>query len=106
MFDDWPLIEASFASQYGIRIEREQDMSYQEFINLINGLLSESPLGKVVSIRAESDRDRLKTFTSLEHQVRNEWRSKCENKYVSSMSKEEQEFSLKALRDAFRKLPS
>lgn len=79
-------------------------MSYQEFMNLINGFLNESPLGKVVSIRSENDRERLKSFTPLEHKVRNEWRMHCENKYASSMTKEEKMDSTKSLALAFKQI--
>ena len=50
MEDDWPLIEASLAKQYGIRIRKEIDtMSYAELCNLISGLMSDTPLRKYCS---------------------------------------------------------
>lgn len=104
MFDDWPLIEASFASQYGIRIDQEEDMSYQEFVNLVNGFTSESPLGKIVSVRAENDSDRLKSFTPTENKLRTEWRTKCNKSYVNNMSEEEKAKSTQALQNAFKQL--
>lgn len=50
MEEDWPLIEASLAKQYGIRIRKEIDtMSYAELCNLISGLMSDTPLRKYCS---------------------------------------------------------
>lgn len=47
MEEDWPLIEASLAKQYGIRIRKEIDtMSYAELCNLISGLMPDTPLRK------------------------------------------------------------
>lgn len=48
--EDLPLIEASLAKQYGIRIRKEIDtMSYAELCNLISGLMSDTPLRKYYS---------------------------------------------------------
>lgn len=49
-------------------------MHYNEWILLVGGIMEDTPLGKVVLIRKESDRDRLKHFTQHEHRIRNEWR--------------------------------
>lgn len=88
MFDDWALIESSFATQYGIRLEREFDMSWTEFFNLLSGLTHETPLGLIVSIRAESDKERLKGFNKDQMKIRSEWRRKIDTKMVSTMTVE------------------
>ena len=43
---------------------------------LISGLLPDTPLGRVIQIRAENDKDRLKYFTPDMHKIRNEWRNR------------------------------
>ena len=48
-------------------------MSWREFSYLINGLSGETPLGRIVSIRAEKDPDKLKEFTADEKKIRNEY---------------------------------
>lgn len=48
-------------------------MSWQEFCTLLSGLLPETPLGKIVAIRAEKDPKVLQKFTSEQKKVRNEW---------------------------------
>lgn len=70
---DWELIEASFAQQYGIRLRREDDMSWGEFSTLLAGLNGDTPLGHIVSIRSEKNRDRIKNFTAAEKKIRNDW---------------------------------
>lgn len=76
IFEDWALIESSFAQQYGIRLRREDEMTWDEFATLLAGLNGETPLGHIVSIRAESDKEKLKKFTPEEKRIRNEWRRK------------------------------
>jgi hypothetical protein len=71
--EDYELIEASFAQQYGIRLRRENDMEWGEFLTLLAGLNGETPLGYVVSIRSEKDRERIKNFTAAEKKIRNDW---------------------------------
>lgn len=51
-------------------------MSWDEFSTLISGLNGDTPLGHVVSIRSETDRERIKRFTPAERKIRNDWRMK------------------------------
>lgn len=51
-------------------------MQWGEFTTLLAGLNGETPLGHIVSIRSETDKERLKHFTQEERKIRNEWRSK------------------------------
>lgn len=67
------LIEASFASQYGVRLRQEPDISLAEFLSLLSGLLGETPLGRVVAIRMEKNPDVIKRFGEWERKVRREW---------------------------------
>lgn len=48
-------------------------MSWQEFCTLLSGILPETPLGKIVAIRAEKDPKVLQKFTPEQKRVRNEW---------------------------------
>lgn len=48
-------------------------MSWQEFCTLLSGLLPDTPLGKIVSIRAEKDPKVLKNFTKEQKKIRNDW---------------------------------
>lgn len=104
MFDDWPLIESSFAEQYGIRLEHETEMSWSEYYNLMIGLSSETALGKHVSIRAEKDRDRLKAFNKDEHAIRNSWRSKVDKEVVARMSVDEKKKAVNEIQNIFKSM--
>lgn len=76
LIDDWELIEASFAQQYGIRLRREDDMTWDEFTTLLAGLNGDTPLGHIVSIRSEKDKERIKNFSPAEKKIRNDWARK------------------------------
>lgn len=76
-YEDWDLIEASIAQQYSIRLRSVIDtISWTEVKMLISGLMSETPLGRVIEIRSENDKERLKSFTPEMHKIRNDWRNK------------------------------
>jgi len=70
---DRALIEASFASQYGIRLRQEPNITLAEFMSLLSGLAGETPLGRVVAIRMEKDPKIIKKFRDWERRVRAEW---------------------------------
>lgn len=51
-------------------------MKWDEFQALLVGISPETPLGRIVSIRAEDDKDVLKHFSKDQHRIRNEWRTR------------------------------
>lgn len=95
------MIEASFAQQYGIRLRREDDMNWDEFATLLAGLNGETPLGHIVSIRSETDKERLKHFTPEEKRIRNEWRAKHRNVVTDQA---ERDAALEGFRAAFKSM--
>nr|DAP18661.1 MAG TPA: hypothetical protein [Caudoviricetes sp.] len=77
LFEDWHLIESSFAQQYGIRLRKKMDdMEWGEFSSLLAGLNGDTPLGNIVRIRSENDPETLKKFTASEKKIRSEWLNK------------------------------
>lgn len=76
IFDDWGLIESSFSQQYGIRLRREKDMSWDEFCTLLSGLKPDTPLGNIVSIRSETDKEILKHFTPQQKKIKSDWQKR------------------------------
>ena len=78
LFEDWDLIVSSFLTQYGLRLQTAEfeTVSWDEFKSLLSGLAPDTPLGRVVAVRAENDREVLKRFTKEQHKIRNEWRNK------------------------------
>ena len=83
------MISSSLATQYGIRLTQTPDMSWIEFHNLVTGLMYETPMGRIISIRAETDKDQLKNFSKEHHAIRNEWRSKCNAKVFKTFTEED-----------------
>ena len=76
-YDDWDLIESSIAQQYGIRLRNEiNTISWSEVKMLVSGLLSDTPLGRIIQIRSENNKEQLKNFTPEMHKIRNEWRNR------------------------------
>ena len=61
--------------QYGIRLT-DDDLPWGEFIALLAGIMPETPLGQVVSIRAEEDPEIIKCFNDEQRRIRDEWHSK------------------------------
>ena len=89
LIDDYPLIEASFLEQYGIRLN-ETDMSWREFSDLLACLSADTALGRIVAIRSEDDAEILKNFTKGQKEIRVEWRrehrkEQTEAEYDASM---------------------
>lgn len=72
-------------------------MKWDEFRDLLVGIGPETPLGRIVSIRAEEDEDVLKHFTKEQHRIRNEWR----NKRAQKVSEEELTAVLEQFKNAF-----
>lgn len=88
--DDYDLIEASFLSQYGIRL-KTTELEYDEFLNFTACLMPDTPLGQIVAIRSETDAEIISNFTDTQRQIRDEWArremSNNEQKYTESMDK-------------------
>ena len=84
------MIEASFLSQYGIRL-KTTDLQFDEFLNLTSCLMPESPLGQIVAIRCEDDPDIISNFTDAQKKIYDDWASRAvlknEQKYEESMDR-------------------
>ena len=101
MNDDFDLVYASFQSQYGIRLSQDLDgMKWREFSYLAGGLTNETPLGRIIAIRAEKDPERIKQFTPEQKRIRNEWR----RRKAKQMSQEEARTAFAQIKDAFLSL--
>ena len=61
MEDDWELIASSLKTQYGYSIRKEiNDMNWAELSSDISGLMADTPLGNIVQIRSEDDKEEYK----------------------------------------------
>lgn len=68
------LIEQSIAKQYGVLPSRQGELHYADWAKLVSGLMEDTPLGCVVAIRSERDRNVLRGFTPAQREIRAEWR--------------------------------
>ena len=88
--DDYDLIEASFLSQYGIRL-KVTELDFNEFLNLTSCLMPDTPLGQIVAIRSETDGKVISNFTDSQKKIYNDWKnrntSNSELEYVENMDK-------------------
>ncbi len=99
MIEDFDLVVASFQTQYGIRLSKQLDtMKWDEFQALLIGMGPDTPLGRIISVRAEDDREVLKYFTAEQNRVRNEWRTR--HRKVNTSPKDRDDI-LEQLKDAF-----
>lgn len=68
-----------------------------EFRALLEGLGPDTPLGRIVSIRSEQDKDVLKNFTPEQKRIRNEWRKRK----AEEISKEDLDEVLESFKNLF-----
>lgn len=72
-------------------------MKWQEFADLLSGLSPETPLGRMVAIRSESNPDVIKNFTPDQKRIRAEWAKKS----ASHVTEEQMRTMLDSLKAAF-----
>lgn len=58
--------------QYGIRLAKE-DITLPEFLRLLSGMMPDTPLGRLVAVRAETNAEVMKTFGATERRIRAQW---------------------------------
>lgn len=85
--EDWDLIESSFAKQYGIRIRSQVDMPWAEFCTLLCGLMPDTPLGSIISIRSETDEEVIRNFNKDQRNIRNEFLNKKAERQLENEEK-------------------
>lgn len=76
-------------------------MSWSEFCTLLTGIMPETPLGQIVSIRSEEDKEMIKNYTKEQHKIRNDWRNRVNP--IRDMSNEEKEEEIKKVQEIFAK---
>lgn len=70
---DSVLIEQSIATQYGILPDAQGELSYPEWAKLVSGLMDNTPLGRVVSVRGENDPKAIAQMGPWQRRIRAEW---------------------------------
>lgn len=72
-------------------------MKWDEFASLLSGLSADSPLGRIVQIRLENDKNMLKHFTPHQRKIRSEWRSRS----VERMSEKDYNTAMEQYKNVF-----
>lgn len=72
-------------------------MKWSEFSALLAGIGPDTPLGRIVAIRAEDDAEVLKNFTREQKRIRNEWLSRR----AKQVSEKEMKDVLEGFKNAF-----
>ena len=99
--EDWELIASSLKTQYGYSIRKEiETMSWAELSSDISGLMGDTPLGNIVQIRSEDDRERLKNFTQDQKNIRWKYRMKM----AQNVDQEEFKKVITDLQKAFKEM--
>lgn len=72
---DAVLIEQSIAKQYGILPAMQGELPWPEWAKLVSGLMDDTPLGRVVATRSETDRKVIAGMTPWQLRIRREWQN-------------------------------
>lgn len=73
-------------------------MSWSEFATLLSGLMPDTPLGQMISIRSETNRDIIKNFTKEQKKIRSEWK----RKQAKNIDKESYDDVMNSFKDMFK----
>ena len=93
---DKVLIEQSIATQYGILPHQQGDLSYSEWAKLVSGLMDDTPLGRIVAVRTETDHKVISQFSPWQRQIRADWNA-FKAQRLSQQSTEDMEQQMKQL---------
>lgn len=72
---DRELIVQSIAKQYHILPSEQDNLHYSDWYRLVAGLMHDTPLGQIVRIRSEDNKDIIRNFGAYEKRIRTEWTS-------------------------------
>lgn len=77
-------------------------MPWDEFCSYLTGIMPDTPLGNIIQIRSETDKNVLKNFTKEQKQIRNEWRSR-QAKAIDTKAMEYKDI-MNSFKDMFKNL--
>lgn len=93
---DKVLIEQSIATQYGILPSQQGNLPYSEWSKLVSGLMDDTPLGRVVAVRTETDQKAISQFSPWQRQIRADWNA-FKAQRISQQSTEDMDQQMKQL---------
>ncbi len=83
-----------------IRTKEFESVSWDEFKSLLSGMGPETPLGRMVAIRSETDKDVINNFNKDQKRIYDAWR----NRKAESMAPDTYDQEMKALEQRFAQL--
>ena len=83
---DAVLIEQSLATQYGILPAAQEELPYSEWAKLVGGLMDNTPLGRVVAVRAETDRQKLAAMGPWAQRIHQQWQAHLARRALETTS--------------------
>ena len=101
---DSVLIEQSIATQYGILPSAQGELAYQEWAKLVSGLMDDTPLGRVVAVRAEKDRKAISGMNQWQRRIRAEWAAFKAKQLVKQSTPEKLRADMDSLEKAMAKM--
>lgn len=96
---DAVLIEQSIATQYGILPGAQGELPYPEWSKLVSGLMDDTPLGRVVSVRGETDQKVISRMNGWQRRIRAEW-----NTFLASRTAQSPQEELRRQMDALERM--
>jgi len=66
----------------------QENLKYSDWSKMVSGLMDDTPLGRVVGIRAETDQEIIKNFTPEQRAIRDEW-----SHFLASRVQQKEKFS-------------
>lgn len=70
---DHILIEQSIAKQYGVLPSEQGALKYSDWAKMVSGLMDDTPLGRIVAVRSEKDREMIRHMNKWQKQIRADW---------------------------------
>jgi len=84
---------------------RDSDnMAYDRFEALLRGIGPETPLGRIVAIRSETNEHMLENFTPAQRKIREEWQKKQEDMKPQWLKDQEQAELVAYYQELFRNM--
>lgn len=97
------LIEQSIAKQYGILPSAQGELTWAEWAKLVSGLMDDTPLGRVVAVRSETDREVIRRMNPWQRRIRAEWAAR-QAEELARQPREETEKAMRALEMALARM--
>ena len=98
------LIEQSLAVQYGILPSQQGNLLFADWYKLVGGLMDNTPLGRVVAVRGETDRKKLAAMGPWAQRIHQQWQAHLARRALETTSPADLRRQMDSLEAAMAKL--